>query len=398
MIALLHRVQRSKGQTCDFDKLIMLELDALTTGQRADFTAGVIVGALKRIAIDLFQNHSKCKFLRLVSTGAGDCLLNPQTAGRWVFRRIGVGDRNGFPSAGRDCDTPLTRHTYGVILDVNAVPLFHNLILTGNQAGEGLAAISGNTDSLGVAVWSCNSKCKDLGLCLAGLKHAAEVLFDSQTANHRLLSAVDELSSLSLIFPDGSRDDAVGRNHIPNAALRPRQRLLYRKPCSHGQALNGNALIMVQKKCFTAGNISRLVAAIEVVSAGQSLAIGILQGNQKLEAPGIVRRIAASCDHLTNQQIPGILSRALLPVGHHHDIQQAEQAGEIQLSQIIPVGIRVVALIRAARPAAGVVLLHPGADEAGVSDKEGVKIFPAVLVVKAIVHHRVPLIVQIHGA
>ena len=221
--------------------------------------------------------------------------------------------------------------------------------------------------------------------------------------------AVDKVRPCGLSGGDLSRDHPVGGTHVP-AGLRC---LCHGKTRSGRQPLNDDCIIVVQCDGAAALDLTHFVLAPEIVEFSiQRISGGVGKGNGEGEIPCIITRLqAAALQLLADAQVTGLPGSVRLFVRHHHHVQQAEQAGEIQISQIILVGVRLCAFILRDRAGQrGIVLPHPCADKALIRDKEGLNmgllsgsrtlISCDVHIVKAIIHavfrNKVHSIMQVH--
>ena len=154
---------------------------------------------------------------------------------------------------------------------------------------------------------------------------------------------------------------------------------------------------MAQGKRAAVGDVAGALLAVVVIAALKRRPFSIFQRHAEGEVLGVVAIChAVTGDDLADAQLPRGVVRLILRVGHHDGIQQAEQAGEVPVFQVVPVG-GVVAVIGTVALQRRGVLYHARAQEAFVRGEERVDVLPAILVMQAVIHHRVHTVVQVHA-
>ena len=222
---------------------------------------------------------------------------------------------------------------------------------------------------------------------------AFDGLRDTQIAKLQLSLVVREQRIGRCIGLDPSADGAGRRFHVPtifpylgNLPLR-----------AHRQAENRQRFVMAQGKRAAVGDVAGALLAVVVIAALKRRPVSIFQRHAEGEVLGVVGIChAVTGDDLADAQLPCGVVRFILRVGHHDGIQQAEQAGDVPAFQVVPVG-GVVAVIGTVALQRRGVLYHARAQEAFVRGEERVDVLPAILVMQAVIHHRVHTVVQVHA-
>ena len=106
---------------------------------------------------------------------------------------------------------------------------------------------------------------------------------------------------------------------------------------SHRQAENGDGVVVVEQQGIVlAVDKAHLVCAVEpvLILPAQGSPMGVSQLNGEAEIRGVIGLAQAAAGYLlADGQFPGVGITGGL-VGHDHDIQQAEQVGQLNIPKV----------------------------------------------------------------
>ena len=163
-----------------------------------------------------------------------------------------------------------------------------------------------------------------------------------------------------------------------------------------GQALDDHRLVMMKQQHITAAQRAGAVGAVEGIGCRQGIPLLVEELDLEMIGFEIIRlRKSLSRDGLANHEL-AIVDHDPTSIGHDDRVDEAEEARDVQIAQIVGICIRIIGVGRVIVRME--VLLDARTQKALVGDEEGLVVRTAVSIGKTVVDDRVLAIVEVHLA